>query len=58
MYGRVVRSGNDIIKISLGEGTLEWDYKDSSGNKVLPGVYFYKIKIGDKITTGKIVVIR
>jgi N-acetylmuramoyl-L-alanine amidase len=58
MYGRVVRSGSDIVKISSGEGTIEWDYKDSSGNKVPSGIYFYKIKIGDKVTTGKIVVIR
>jgi len=58
MYGRVVRSGNDIVKISSGEGLIEWDYKDSSGNKVSSGIYFYRIKIGDKVSTGKIIVIR
>lgn len=58
MHGRVVRSGSDIVKLVDGKGVLEWDYKDSSGNKVQSGIYFYMIKVNDKISTGKVVVIR
>ncbi|MCS7227696.1 MAG: T9SS type A sorting domain-containing protein, partial [Endomicrobia bacterium] len=58
MYGRVVRSGKEIVKIVDGQGVLEWDYKDTTGKKVSSGVYFYQIKISNKISTGKIVVIR
>lgn len=58
LHGMVVRSGSDIVKIVDGQGVIEWDYKDNSGRKVPSGIYFYYIKIANKVSTGKIVVLR
>lgn len=35
-----------------------WDGKDSKGNKVAAGLYFYRVEIGSKTETGKILRIR
>ncbi len=55
--GRHVRILADEV---MAEGRRErvWDGKDSKGNSVSSGVYFYCLSIGDKSLTRKMVVLR
>ncbi len=56
-------AGRTIVKdnysnISAGNHTLTWNAKDSNGNKVPAGTYFYHIETKDNTATGKLVIIR
>ena len=37
---------------------IEWNGTDEDGNKVTPGVYFYKFSYGDKSVTKKMILVR
>jgi hypothetical protein len=49
-----------LLDCVIGEGYQEriWDGKDSRGNQVSTGVYFYRLVAGDKTLTKKMVLIR
>jgi agmatine deiminase len=41
-----------------GAHAFTWDVRDSDGNKVLPGIYFYRLASENKVETKRMVVIR
>jgi hypothetical protein len=45
-------------KLSAGYKIVEWDGKDSQGNEVSTGIYFYKLKAGDFTQTKKMVLLK
>ena len=57
VQGRLVRTLVDDI---IGSGYQEriWDGKDSQGNPVSSGVYFYRLTAGNKTLTKKMVLLK
>ena len=55
--GRLIRKLIDE-KAKAGLNTVRWNGKDSYGNPISSGVYFYQLKTGDKTLTNKMVVIK
>ncbi len=58
----VYKSGNSTITGGgtgnmAGYATLRWDGRDNSGRIVANGVYFYKLKVGDKTHWGKVMIL-
>jgi DNA-binding beta-propeller fold protein YncE len=55
--GQLVRR---LVQSSLDEGHNEyvWDAKDSNGNMVSSGIYFYRLKVGKKVLTKKMVLLK
>jgi len=41
-----------------GRNTVYWDGKDSKGRKITSGIYFYRLVVGDYITTRKMVLLK
>jgi spore coat protein A len=41
-----------------GAHTLEWDGKDSTGNEVSSGIYFYRLRSGTTVQTKRMVLLR
>lgn len=55
--GRLVRDlGHDDLPPGIYE--LEWDGRDSKGNRVAAGVYFYSIEAGEQSVQRKLVLLR
>jgi len=52
--GRKIRS----FPIESRTGQVSWDGKDRAGNKVAEGIYFYKLKTGDRKVIKKLTVIK
>jgi len=55
--------GSEIIELvneeqHYGYKKIVWNGKNAVGNKVAPGVYFYKAKLGDLIETKKMVLVK
>ena len=48
---------DEVAKIYSEELKPKWDGKNASGDVVASGVYFFRAKVGGKVTWGKIVVI-
>jgi len=42
---------------SAGQYSVVWDGTNNHGNRVSEGIYFYTITIGDKVSTGKLVLL-
>jgi flagellar hook assembly protein FlgD len=47
---------NDMV--DEGFNAVTWDATDTRGNKVSSGVYFYSLKVGKKLLTRKMVVLK
>lgn len=45
-------------RFQAGSHEVDWDRTNDSGNKVGPGVYFLRLRVGDFYTTRKIVLLR
>ncbi|MCK4421004.1 T9SS type A sorting domain-containing protein, partial [candidate division WOR-3 bacterium] len=43
---------------NAGLNTVRWDGRDSEGNPVVNGIYFYRLSAGNKSLSRKMVVIR
>lgn len=53
-------SGEKIITLkdeweSQGNKSIRWDAKNAHGQRVVPGIYFYKLQVGNKSETGKLI---
>jgi hypothetical protein len=55
--GRLVRSLLDGSQ-TPGSKSVTWDGKDSRGTSVSSGIYFYRLRAGDKVITKKMVLIK
>jgi len=55
--GRLIKNLKEGMA-SAGLNTIRWNGKDSYGNPVASGVYFYRLGAGEKTLTNKMVVIR
>jgi len=44
--------------VGVGHHSLVWDGTDSSGSRVGSGVYFYRLRAGNKVITKKLVVVK
>jgi hypothetical protein len=55
--GRLVRT---LVtgELRAGEHRVEWAGVDADGNRVAPGVYFYRLDAGDRTATRKVLIIR
>lgn len=55
--GREVRSLSPTTPQSIGvnKWRFSWDGKDKNGEWVFPGVYIYRLKIGEKVYSGTII---
>ncbi|MFC2131270.1 T9SS type A sorting domain-containing protein [Bacteroidota bacterium] len=56
IYGNIVITLIDE-ELSAGQHSSIWNAVDRNGNKVSTGTYFYRLKAGDKILTGKMALI-
>lgn len=54
MYGGVVKKLSDTFE-TAGHYETEWNGKNDAGEKVSPGIYFYSIRAGKNVTSGKMV---
>ncbi|MBD3334843.1 MAG: hypothetical protein GF355_04955 [Candidatus Eisenbacteria bacterium] len=54
--GRVIRDLG-VATLSAGEHRLEWDRTADGGARVPPGSYFYKLRVGKQVSSGKIVLV-
>jgi hypothetical protein len=55
--GRHVRTLVDR-RMSAGRHSENWDGKDTAGNQVASGVFFYRLRVGDKAFTRKCVLLK
>jgi hypothetical protein len=46
-----------VAEIPVGDLKPKWDGKNSRGDTVASGVYFFRAKVDGKVTWGKIVII-
>ena len=55
--GRLVRT---LLtgELRAGEQRVEWAGVDADGNRVAPGVYFYRLDAGDRTATRKVLIVR
>lgn len=55
--GRRIR---DVLRTRLGSGEyrLAWDARDSAGSPVGAGAYFLRVRVGDRVETRKVLVLR
>lgn len=60
IYDVAGRQVSKLIDERIGRGryTLEWDGRDKEGGRLAQGVYFYRIKAGDCVRNGKMILIR
>ena len=56
MYGSVVKRLSDTFT-TAGHYEMEWNGQNDSGEKVSPGVYFYSIRAGKTLKSGKMVLL-
>ncbi len=55
--GRKVKTlVNDVV--NGGEYSTTWDCRNQKGSRVVPGIYFYRLSVGNKFLTKKIVLIQ
>ncbi len=55
--GRLVHSF-ELGSVGPGQVEVPWDGRDQSGNRVAPGVYLYRFRVGRQTTSGRLTVIR
>jgi hypothetical protein len=44
--------------LQSGNYTIGWEGEDSFGRIVASGIYFYRLKVGEKILTGKMTLLK
>lgn len=52
----VYSSQQKVVFLPNGLPGVKWNVKDNDGEEVASGVYIYAIKVGDDVTTGKLVI--
>ncbi|KPJ52328.1 hypothetical protein AMJ39_08115 [candidate division TA06 bacterium DG_24] len=57
VLGQVVRTLVDRTE-APGDHVVTWDRRGDSGRAVAPGIYFYRLEVGDESATRKVVVLR
>jgi len=55
MAFRKIRGGETVI---AREETIQWDLKDTEGNRVADGIYFLRVQVNGTVKVFKILVIR
>ncbi|MCK4352845.1 T9SS type A sorting domain-containing protein [candidate division WOR-3 bacterium] len=55
--GRAIKTLVNELK-KPGSYTISWDGKDSKGNKVSTGIYFYRLEAGDYTSTRKLIILK
>ena len=55
--GRLIKRVTESY-MEAGEYTVLWDGRDDRGNRLSPGLYFYKIQAGEHTETGKMILIQ
>ncbi|MFC2119256.1 T9SS type A sorting domain-containing protein [Bacteroidota bacterium] len=55
--GRLIRKVVDNCIFNNGTHTISWDAIDNEGNRIIPGIYFWNIKLNSFNSTGKIIYI-
>jgi len=55
--GRRVRT-LDAGALSAGEHSVTWDGADASGRRVPAGSYFYRLQVGERVETSRVVLLR
>ena len=53
LRGQKVRS-LATLDLVAGKHELNWDGRDNSGNRLAPGIYFWRLKAGDTLRQGKL----
>jgi len=56
--GRLVKSYKKQSSEGFVNGVIGWDGKDMDGKMVRNGVYVYRIKVGENVYTGTIVLVK
>ena len=56
--GRLVNSLSNSGKLNAGIHSIKWDSKDSFGQSVTSGVYFYKLEVDGLSQTRKMLLLR
>lgn len=57
MVGQVVKSFDHKTR-PAGTHTLVWDGNDENGNRLVKGIYFYTLRVGDAVSTQRLVMIK
>ena len=52
-----IRETEDNFSAETSDRSAKWDGKDKDGEIVASGVYFFRAKVGSKVSWGKVVVI-
>jgi hypothetical protein len=55
--GRIVRTLVDA-RLGIGEHVYEWDATSERGDRVASGMYFYRLRAGDVVTTKKMTLLK
>jgi hypothetical protein len=55
--GRLV-AGYQAEAAATEEHTFQWDGKDPEGRELLPGIYFWKVQVGNQVATRRVVMVR
>jgi hypothetical protein len=56
--GRRVRTLLDRADLQAGTHSVRFDGRDDAGGSLAPGVYFYRVRAGDRVATGRFLLLR
>jgi sugar lactone lactonase YvrE len=56
--GRLVRTLHQNSGMQPGEFTLAWNGTDDSGRSMTPGMYFFRLQVGNRVSSQKVVLIQ
>jgi hypothetical protein len=55
IFGKAIVRLLPTQRLAAGDYSVKWDLKDDQKSLVPPGIYFYQLRIGEMITTGKMI---